>query len=222
MFNAGLGDISLGLQIAGFSIIAAYEADSKAAAIHEANIEAPIFPRLPEKIDEEMISIADLLAVRLAYLQPSLSLRKKDGKAGFDADDFLRLLEVCRPKAFLVILGMVASKGRQWDSFLLKISERHFRCSCKVIDTAEAVGMPVVERKVVLVGKWADTRRNFRFPEQVFSDSLPLKKFWEPDADIDPWYFNSVNVDRIPIKRSGGYGVYCWNHGNYEETDRVR
>lgn len=222
VFNAGLGDISIGLQMAGFSIIAAYETDAKAAAIHETNIEAPIFPRQPEESDKEMISTADLLAVRLAYFQPPPGLREKDGKAGVDADDFLRLLEVFRPKVFLAILGAAASRGRQWDCFLQKISERHFRCSWKVIDTAETVGMPVVEHKVFLVGKRADTRWNFRFPEQRFPDSLPLKKFLEPDADIDPWYFNSVNVDRIPIKRSGGYGVYCWNHGNYEGTNRVR
>ena len=39
VLNAGLGDISFGLQMAGFSIIAAYETDLKAAAVHEANIE---------------------------------------------------------------------------------------------------------------------------------------------------------------------------------------
>ncbi len=41
VINAGLGDISLGLEMAGFKVIAAYEADEKALVVHRTNIDVP-------------------------------------------------------------------------------------------------------------------------------------------------------------------------------------
>ena len=83
VLNAGLGDISFGLQMAGFSIIAAYETDLKAAAVHEANIEAPVFHHLPQKSDLEMISSAaaapGILPAESFACSAQHSSRKKQG-----------------------------------------------------------------------------------------------------------------------------------------------
>jgi len=48
VMNAGLGDLSLGLRMAGFKVIAAYETDQKVAMIHNANLDIPVFP-LPQE-----------------------------------------------------------------------------------------------------------------------------------------------------------------------------
>ena len=38
VINAGIGDLSLGLQMAGFQIAVAFEPDERAAAIHQTNL----------------------------------------------------------------------------------------------------------------------------------------------------------------------------------------
>ena len=50
VINAGLGDLSLGLEMAGIKVVAAYETDKGMAVIHRNNFDAPVFP-LPLKID---------------------------------------------------------------------------------------------------------------------------------------------------------------------------
>ena len=51
VINAGLGDLSLGLEMAGIKVVASYETDKGMAVIHRNNFDAPVFP-LPLKIDE--------------------------------------------------------------------------------------------------------------------------------------------------------------------------
>lgn len=43
VINSGLGDLSIGLEMAGFKVIASYEADQKTVAIHRANLNVPVF-----------------------------------------------------------------------------------------------------------------------------------------------------------------------------------
>lgn len=225
VLNAGLGDISFGLQMAGFSIIAAYETDLKAAAVHEANIEAPVFRHPPKKSGLEMISSADLLAARLTDIPLSNSPGKQalhDEARDNTEDSLLQLLDFCQPKALLAVLSPAAAKSKALDRLLYSISQKDFLCSWAVIDTARTVGMPVAERKVFLMGIRAELRRSVGFPEQVFTNTFPLGKFLQPEKEIIPWYFTSVKTDRIPIMRSSDHRVYCWNLDHYEGTSRIR
>lgn len=225
VLNAGLGDISFGLQMAGFSIIAAYETDLKAAAVHEANIEAPVFHHLPQKSDLEMISSADLLAVRLTHFPLFTSNGKRflhDESRVITEDSLLQLLEFCQPKALLVVLSAAAAKSKVLDNLLYSISQKNFRCGWAAIDTARTVGIPVAERKVFLMGIRGDLHWNVEFPEQLFTNTFLLEEFLQPEREILPWYFASVKTDRIPIMRSSDHRVYCWNLDHYEGASRIR
>ena len=199
VLNAGLGDISFGLQMAGFSIIAAYETDLKAAAVHEANIEAPVFRHPPKKSGLEMISSADLLAARLTDIRLSNSPGKQalhDEARDNAEDSLLQLLDFCQPKALLAVLSPAAAKSKALDRLLYSISQKDFLCSWAVIDTARTVGMPVAERKVFLMGIRAELRRSVGFPEQVFTNTFPLEKFLQPVPYTVEFLENSAGGSR--------------------------
>lgn len=60
VLNAGLGELSIGLEQSGFKITAAYESDEKARSIYELNM---VIEPLPlEEIDAKSVPEADLLA----------------------------------------------------------------------------------------------------------------------------------------------------------------
>jgi len=42
VINAGLGDLTLGLQMSGFQVIAAFEPEEKSALIHKHNLDTPL------------------------------------------------------------------------------------------------------------------------------------------------------------------------------------
>lgn len=44
VIHAGLGDLSIGLEMAGFHVIAAFDPDKKALEIHSRNLNTPIYP----------------------------------------------------------------------------------------------------------------------------------------------------------------------------------
>ena len=65
VINAGIGDLSLGLQMAGFHIAVAFEADEQAAAIHRTNLNNEVIPLPLEQIEPGMLPSVDLLAARI-------------------------------------------------------------------------------------------------------------------------------------------------------------
>ena len=67
VINAGIGDLSLGLQMAGFQIAVAFEPDERAAAIHQTNLHNEIIPLSLEQIEPGMLPNVDLLAARSSY-----------------------------------------------------------------------------------------------------------------------------------------------------------
>ena len=65
VINAGIGDLSLGLQMAGFQIAVAFEPDERAAAIHQTNLHNEIIPLSLEQIEPGMLPNVDLWAARI-------------------------------------------------------------------------------------------------------------------------------------------------------------
>ena len=51
VINAGLGDLSLGLERAGFRVVAAYEMEEKAVKIHQFNLETPVYKMPVQLLD---------------------------------------------------------------------------------------------------------------------------------------------------------------------------
>ena len=101
VINSGLGDLSIGLEMAGFKVIASYEADQKAVAIHRANLNVPVFSLPCEQASIKSVPCADLLVSRIYQPLPSHghSPEQRDPRA--TVHDFLALLDICRPKHFL-------------------------------------------------------------------------------------------------------------------------
>ena len=67
VINAGLGDLTLGLQMSGFQVIAAFEPEEKAAVIHKLNLDVPLHQLSLEEIDPSAMPHVDLLAAHLYH-----------------------------------------------------------------------------------------------------------------------------------------------------------
>ena len=72
VINAGIGDLSLGLQMAGFQIAVAFEPDERATAIHCTNLHNEVVPLSLEQIEPSMLPNIDLLAARIRFTLPKL------------------------------------------------------------------------------------------------------------------------------------------------------
>lgn len=222
VLNAGLGDLALGLRSAGFQIVAAYESEQAAMEIHRANIDVPVFLLQSEKFEPRIIPNADLLAARLYSPQLSAPHRMSPrNHCDIAARHFLELLHICCPKAFLLALNAASIKGRQIEPFLNEIARMNFRYSYQLADIAEITGMPTTERMVFVIGNRLDIHEDLYFPKLGQLTLMSLEAYLQSEDQIDPWYFNSLKPDQIPIERSKNR-VYCWNKNRYVGTDRVR
>ena len=106
VLNAGLGELSIGLEQSGFKITAAYESDEKAWSIYELNMNMVIEPLPLEEIDAKSVPEADLLAAHL-HIVPALStadafrVQKAQGKEKLQMEKLYDILGYCKPRAFL-------------------------------------------------------------------------------------------------------------------------
>ena len=176
VINAGLGDLSLGLEMAGIKVVAAYETDKGMAVIHRNNFDAPVFP-LPLKIDEvKTIPRVDILAGRL-YQQPRTHpkfIAREASTTGISG--FLTLLDDQRPRAFFLTFRSAFLKEEPMQSFLSSAVERGYRCAYRIFNIMKETGSPVTEHIGVIVGvKWGECA--FEFPEERFSAPLPPEDF---------------------------------------------
>lgn len=222
VINAGLGEFSLGLKMAGFEVLAAFENDERALEIHKANLDIPVFPLTWENMTPKNVSDVDLLAGKL-YNPPRPASRKHSSREalGATADDFLKFLEFYYPKSFLLTLSAGFARSRQMELFLSKIREKNFQCWYQIIDIANAVGAPTAERMPCVVGIRADTPSAFEFPVYSLSAHMPLDAFLQPEEQIEEWYFSSVKPDIVPADRTGER-VYCWETDSYAGTDVIK
>ena len=78
IINAGLGDLSVGFQLAGFKIIAVYESDSKASALHKANFHTPVYPFLYVDFNADYFPEVDLLVARLIFSKHPSKAKMQD------------------------------------------------------------------------------------------------------------------------------------------------
>lgn len=222
VLNAGLGDLSLGLQMAGFQVIAAYEEDMKAWEVYAANIDAPVSPFPPYELSSRMLPEVDLLAAKLnsSQLLPPIGGGRsyKDPQIGFY--DFLRALDICCPKAFFLVTGASSAKNQHFNSILQEIANRNFQFAYKVVDVAETTGIPTAERNTFIIGYRMGTNASLKFPELERLPSIPLDDFLHSDERVDSWYFTSVDPVNIPIDRNGSR-VYCWKDSHYAGINRM-
>lgn len=222
VLNAGLGDLSLGLEKAGFQIIAAYEAEKKAAAIHRANLKAPVFPLPFEENSLKAVPSADLLAARI--YQPVHTHAKVIAPEGPGATihDFLTLLDISCPRAFFLTLRASFIKTEPMQILLNETAGKGYRCIYQSLDIARITGTPVTERMFFIVGIGPDARADFELPESNFPVPLPPEEFLQLKEQIDPWYFNITNhAVNLPACQNGNR-FYCWKSSSYVGTNLIQ
>lgn len=220
VINAGLGDLTFGLEAAGFKVVAAYETDEKAIKVHMENMGAPVYLVPPEKIDIERFPKIDLLAARI-YLPP---FSRAVHDRFVSSDPFLRnlqeILAYCRPSAFLVLTNASSAKNGRLQSFLKEIAKVGYQFVLQAIDIAQAVGFPVNERQICVVGTLRSTGKLFRFSDYSFPAQMPPEIYLQLDQPVDPWYFR-VKLHDI-LQYEDGKRFYCWKNRAYVGADHVQ
>ena len=111
VINVGIGDLSLGLQMAGFQIAVAFEADEQAAAIHRTNLNNEVIPLPLEQIEPGMLPSVDLLAARIR-----LSSRNSPVQ-DHAASNLLHLLERHRPRGVFLTFWLCFPQSGPFQLF---------------------------------------------------------------------------------------------------------
>ena len=220
VLNAGLGDLSIGLEMAGFHIVAAYESDAKSIAIHEVNLKTPVY-KLPLDTNEIAIdSKIDLVAAHI--YQSTLNKNGIDMEPSPDLQKLLHILEYCRPHSFFLLLNASATRNTRVLECLRSAADSLYQIAWKKLDIAKMTGFPVKENTVCVVGTSREIEREFQFPEQGTFSPLSADVFLHTNTIHDDWYYEFRNRDRIAI--SGDYPFACWNGRThqYESSSAIQ
>lgn len=105
VINAGLGDLTLGLQMSGFNVVAAFEAEEKATAIHRWNLDTPLYPLSLEEIDASSFPNVDLLAAHMYHPSHSRVAPDKMEQHDYYMHRFQDILFTSRPRAFFLLIN---------------------------------------------------------------------------------------------------------------------
>lgn len=160
----GAGGLSLGLQQAGFQIVAAIDNDSIAASTYEANIRSGLLNGVIEDISaSDVLSKAGLSpgdCTLLAGGPPcqGFSLQRRGSRKDPRNElilQFLRMVEEIRPRFFLMenVGGLLTKHGKP---FLRELSLRTSRLQYVIhVATLDAVdfGVPQIRRRAFIIGE---------------------------------------------------------------------
>lgn len=213
IINAGLGDLTLGLETAGFNVVAAYENDEKTVAIHKKNFGISV-----QSAVDEYAPAVDLLAARI--IQPNFSRsRARMDEYSYEIERILRYLSLQKSKAFLFHVNLSSMKTAEMRNIIETISNWGYRVTCRILDVAQYTGFPVNERMACVVGVLNSIHKEFVFPEPHMESPMPYEKFLEWKEFVDPWYYR-VDPDRIRIYEDKSR-IYCWKNRAYLGVDHV-
>lgn len=205
VLNAGLGDLTIGLEMAGFRVIAAYETDEKSIAIHEANLDVPVY-RLKSDTNyvEEKV---DLIAAHV-YL-PSASKQTRDMELSADLRNLFQIIDFYRPKTFFLLLNASATGNRWAFDRLCGVTDGLYQIVWKKLDVAKMTGFPVKENTVCVVGTSREVEREFQFPDQSTSFVFSADTFLHTNTIHDDWYYELGRRDKVVA--NDDYPLACWN-----------
>ena len=220
VFNAGLGDLSLGLTLSGFKIITAYEPDQKACAVHNINIDAPVHHLSLDEIDTNAIPAVDLLAAHL-HLKPTVRrnafCQENDAALG----KFCDILNHCKPRAFLILLNTSFLKSSGLPLLLDQMNREHYQFTYEVIDVSQMTGFPVKESMAYIIGINQAEARSADFVKHIHETSLPPDSFLQLKQSVDPWYYRISTHDAQHLQE-GNTPFLCWENRSYQNADRVQ
>ena len=213
IINTGLGDITLGLETAGFNVVVAYETDEKAAAIHRKNFSISVLGAV-----DEYTPVVDLLAARI--IQPNFSKsRARVDEYSYEIERILKYLSLQKSKAFLFHVNLSSLKTAEMRNILESISELGYLVTYKILDVSQYTGLPVNERMACIVGVLSSMHKEFVFPEPYIESPMPYENFLERAENADPWYYR-INPDKARIYEDNSR-IYCWKNHAYRSVNRI-
>lgn len=145
VINARIGDLSLGLQMAGFHIAVAFESDDRAAAIHQTNLHNEIIPLSLEQIEPGMLPNVDLLAARIKLSSRNSTVQDQA------ASNLLHLLEYHKPRCLFLIFDSASPNRDRFNCFLDQLAKVGYRFQYRKVDVSQAIGIPVKESILYVV-----------------------------------------------------------------------
>jgi DNA (cytosine-5)-methyltransferase 1 len=205
---SGAGGLDLGCEEAGFATVAAVESDKVARATMVRN--APVFfPHLHDSAifrdvttlkGDELLEVAELRRGELDLLHggPPCTPFSKSGywleykRSGSDPkasllDDFVRLLDEVKPKAFLMenVYGLAyRNQNREvFERFLARANGAGYATDYQIVLAAD-YGVPQLRQRLLCVGVRRDLTRagkgwRFPWPEPTHSGPHETRRGWD-------------------------------------------
>lgn len=220
VINAGLGDLSIGLEMAGFHVIAAFDADEKALDVHSRNLNTELCHLALEDIEVEAFPKVDLLAAHIHQQSFSRagSIRTVEKEPALHK--ITRILDQTRPQAFFLLANAALTRSEYFRYFLDDSARIAYEITWKNVDVAQLTGFPVNERMVCIVGVARDAEGIFQFPEPCADTIIPWDVFFQYDVVVDPWYYR-INQTRS-LQFAEGQPLLCWKGQGYLPADIIQ
>ncbi|MEM1506248.1 DNA cytosine methyltransferase [Domibacillus sp. 8LH] len=217
LFSGG-GGLDIGVEDAGFEIVESVEIDKHCAATLSENIKAGILNKncIVKSLDirdydpSHLIGEVDFIIGGPPCQTFSAAGRRASGVLGTTDDrgtlfeEYVRILEVLQPKAFLFenvsgILG--AEKGESWRMIQEAFAEVGYKLHFRVLDTAD-YGVPQFRERLIIIG--TKDGIDYRFPRPTHGpDSIAELPFYSAQDAIEGAYSSKDEIDR---KINGKYG----------------
>ena len=217
VINAGIGDLSLGLAMAGYHIVTAYETEEKAIAIHQKNLSTAIYPLALEDIDIGDFPEVDVLAARI--YQGATKARNLREQPYEPLRSLLRIMEYRRPRAFLLMVNYVYFRNEEFQYNLNIFEQLGYQITHQKVDVSQTIGYPVKESAVYIAGLRHDVPGVSSLLPESEIPSIPIEAFLEESSVIDPWYFK-INWERTPIFGNAN-DLLCWKKRAYMDAQKV-
>lgn len=218
VINAGLGDLTLGLQSAGFNVVADYETDEKALKLHKMNFSLPAYSLLKneEKYNASLdCDRIDFLAARF-YKSAFFGFKKADPTLS----TLQSIISRYKPRMFLLILGTRTIPMDCIIDMMQGLAGNEYQYQWTDIDIGKMTGFPVVEHKIFAIGQLSAEKNSFHFPVPNAFNEDSLIKYLDIAPEIDPWYFKTAQKN-IPVRNGTARTVYCWKNHIYQETPKI-
>lgn len=217
VINAGIGDLSLGLAMAGYHVMTAYETEEKAIAIHEKNLSTTICPLALEDIDISDFPEVDVLAARV--YQSSSRNRNLREQSCEPIRSLLRIMEYRKPRAFLLMVNHAYFRNKEFQYHLDIFEQLGYQITHQKVDVSQTIGYPVKESAVYIAGLRYDVSGVSSLLPESEIPSIPIEAFLENGSAIDPWYFK-INWERTPIHGKANDLLY-WKDRAYMDALKV-
>lgn len=217
---AGAGGMSKGFIDAGFNVVAAVEEDEYTRQIYKELISSkiPIMDNF-SLVSVENLPDFDVLISRIYYSFTSNgTLRRSLGK--MPLNHFVHVLQVKKPKAFLLESSLAFLKLEKAKNHLNIITEQGYVYSSSVIKTNPYTGLPVDETKLYIIGFRKDIQSEaITFPQNS-ATQIKINEIVDFHATIpENYYKRNIRIENISEFES--HKIYIIKDKHLIQKDRI-